>query len=517
MSASNLNTRFQEAVAAYAGETCYVEGERLWTWGQIGQLAKLAAYQISKLGLPPKTPVGLLLPNSSLFAFSFFGALMAECVPMPMNPLLKPPEQAAQLNDSGARLVLTITHFRELVEAAVGGAKVKPFIFYFDEMPMPPPAALFEEANSWASAGGLDGALGADPDSLAVLLYTSGSTGEPKGVMLSHANLLSNIDAVLPAFQIEQSDVFLSALPFFHIFGLMTCMILPLLRGLKAILIARVSPDAMLEAIQRHKVTVFILAPALYYLLATNRNAPQTDFGSVRFAVSGGSALSDELVGLVKAKTGVDVYNGYGATETSPVISVDNPFVASRRGSVGKPITGVEVQIADGEICARGANVMRGYLNKPDQTARVIDAEGWYHTRDLGYVDEDGFLFVKGRMDDLIIVAGKNVFPEDIERVLAQHPGVREAAVAGIPDKSRGQAVAAFIIAEGDTPPPVAELRAFCAARLAPNQTPREFWFVSEFPRNLMGKVQKFRLVEEKIRATETQGTQGRAENEKKE
>ena len=519
---ANLSSRFLDAARKHAEHVCIVEGERLWTWDEIARLVRLTASQIATLEPREGAAVGLLLPNSSVFAIGFFGALLARRVPMPMNPLLKPRDQAAQILDSGARLIFTISHFRDLIRktAAELGDRAKTIPVYCDEIPVPPPPALLAAAHTWAEGGGIQAACELDPGATAVLLYTSGSTGDPKGVMLSHANLLSNIDSCLTAFQITDTDSFVSALPFFHVFGLMTCMSLPILSGLKLVAVPRVSADEILDAVARHRVSVLLFVPTMYRLLLASRRLEQTDFSCIRYAVSGGSPLSPSLVDTFKQKTGVEIFNGYGATETSPVIAVNNPMTHSRFGSVGYPIPGVEVRIVDltdrdqvlpanetGEICVRGANVMNGYYNKPEATARAIDAEGWYRTGDLGRLDADGFLYVSGRVDDLIIVAGKNIHPEDVERALLQHPAVQEVAAVGLPDEMRGQMIAAFILLKPAAPPgptatpeaakapTPAELRAFCLPRLANHQIPKEFHLVREFPRNPMGKIQKFRLV----------------------
>ncbi|MEW6249596.1 MAG: AMP-binding protein, partial [Planctomycetota bacterium] len=341
---------------------------------------------------------------------------------------------------------------------------------------------------------------------VATVIYTSGTAGEPKGVCLTFDNLAQNIAACTEAAGLGQGEVFLSLLPQFHAFGLTTNTLLPLTLGATVHYLPRFTPTAVVSVIAEQRVTVFITVASMFTALAAMKDAKSEHFGSITHAVSGGEPLSMPTARRFEERFGKPICEGYGMTEASPVVTLNRPN-ARRLGSVGPPLPGVSVQAvdsegralppgADGELLVRGHCVMRGYLNRPEQTAAAVRG-GVLHTGDIGRLDADGFVYITGRAKDMLIVGGENVFPAEIESVLLEHPAVAEAAVIGVPDDLRGEVPVAFVIpAEGAAAEGNA-LRAFCRERLAGYKVPRDVRVSAELPRGPTGKVLKRALREQ--------------------
>jgi long-chain acyl-CoA synthetase len=345
------------------------------------------------------------------------------------------------------------------------------------------------------STAGLSTSNYRDP---ALYLYTSGTTGRPKGVVLTHQNLASNVDSCQKADKFDHNDSFLCLLPFFHTYAITGTILLPLLSGSKMVLVDRFQATKVLGLIQEHKISVFLAIPSMYRVLA----ATEGDFNvsSVRFPISGGEPLPVAVADAFQKRFGVPIFEGYGQTEAAPVVTLNVP-AARKLGTIGRVLPGVELQIWDeqnnvlpngetGEIMVRGQNVMQGYHHLPEETAKTI-TDGWLHTGDLGKLDADGFVTITGRKKDLIISAGENIYPREIEEVVAQHPKVREVAVIGVKDEVRGEVPKAFVIVREGMTLDDKELRSYCRENLANYKIPKHIEFVADLPRTPTGKVLK--------------------------
>jgi long-chain acyl-CoA synthetase len=460
------------------------------------QLAAAAAGLGLYLGMQTGKPnVGLLLPPSAGFAASFYGTLLSGKSVVPINYLLGDREIAHVIADSGIDTVVTIPQLAGRVQ----NADLK--VVDLTQLPQTPPFAI---APKFPSKG---------PDDIAVLLYTSGTSGLPKGVELTYGNLQSDVDASIEHANLQHRHKFLGVVPLFHAFGLTAGLLAPIQLGTTVVYISRFSAVAVQNAFKEHQISIMFGVPAMYGAIAHLKNASPDDFKSAWALLSGGDALPAALREGFKARFGVPLLEGYGLSETSPVVALNTPDV-SRPGSVGRTVPGVEVRIVDdnnnplgpgqeGEIWLKGPMVMKGYRNLPTETANVLTADGFFKTGDLGKVDADGFLYITGRKKDLIIVAGEKAVPREIEDALMRHPAVLEAAVVGKKDQSRGEVVVAFVTLKPGATATPDELREFARGQnLAQFKVPREVTIVEDLPRSPTGKVLK-RVLVEKANAAE--------------
>jgi long-chain acyl-CoA synthetase len=343
------------------------------------------------------------------------------------------------------------------------------------------------------------------PDDTAVILYTSGTTGKPKGAELTHANMARNAEVGVGLFGLTSDDVVIGALPLFHSFG-QTCSLNAVLAvGAQVSMIARFEPGAVLRAIEQHRATLFMGVPTMYSALLHDPQQADFDSSSLRECVSGGAALPvDVLHGFEKA-FGCDLLEGYGLSETSPIASFNRPD-RKRPGTIGVPAEGVEMKIVAedgsevpagqiGELAIRGHNVMKGYWRRPEETAKVLNPDGWFRTGDMARVDEDGFFSIVDRKKELIIRGGYNVYPREIEEVLYEHPAVRECAVVGIPHDHLGEEVGAAVALTEPGAVTAVELRDYVRERVAAYKYPRHVWFVDELPKGATRKILKREIV----------------------
>ncbi len=441
-------------------------------------------------GLSPGDRVGIMLPNVPYFAVIYYGVLRAGGIVVPMNVLLKQREVCFYLRDPGAKLLFAWHGFSEDAEAGAAEAGAECILVTpgeFEEL-----LGDVEPAREVADADDAD---------TAVILYTSGTTGTPKGAELSHANLKLNCEASRGLFNLGADAVTLGALPLFHSFG-QTCGLNATIAGGGTLtLIPRFDPRHALEIIQRDKVTVFEGVPTMYGAILHCPDREQFDTSSLQVCASGGSAMPVELMRGFEEAFDTKVLEGYGLSETSPVASFNHPDRERKPGSIGTPIAGVEMKVVDedgndvaqgevGEIVIKGHNVMTGYWNRPDATTETIK-DGWFHSGDLARVDEDGYFFIVDRKKDMIIRGGYNVYPREIEEVLYEHPAVREAAVVGMPHEEFGEEVGAAISLKEGSEASAAELREFVKSQVAAYKYPREIWFVDELPKGPTGKILK--------------------------
>lgn len=455
--------------------------------------------------------VGLLIPPTAGFVVAFGGARWDDRVALPLNYLLKPEEMVAIVKDAGLKILFTIEFFKPLAEAVAAQTGLK--IVYMESLKFERPG-LAVMASIAMNAANLSKHLKPlpprNPDDVAAIMYTSGTSGTPKGVMLTNRNLESNaLDSCKHA-RFTESTVFLGVLPMFHTLGLMGCVLIPLYLGSKVIFQARFSPMGVFEAIKQHGIEVLIMVPTMYAVLGSAKAARPELFQNLRIAISGGEPLPVSLIELFREKLNVNLMEGFGLTETSPIISINLPW-AHKPGSVGKLIPEVQAKTVDeegrdlpigvdgGEIWIKGPNVMKGYYNQPEKTAEVLTSDGWFKTGDIARIDEEGYLYITGRKKDMIIMAGEKVFPREIEDALRQHPAVLLAAVIGVKDPKRGETPVAFIqfkpevaqAVDGSAKPSPQELRTFVRERIAPYKTPSEIYIMEELPMTPTGKVLK--------------------------
>jgi long-chain acyl-CoA synthetase len=473
------------------------------SYEEFDDAAARVAGLLRERGLEPGDRVGIMLPNVPEFALAYYGVLRAGGVVLPMNVLLKQREVAFYLGDSDAKLILA---WHEVVRVAEQGAAqvgaeciaVEPEAF----------------RRVLSSTRPLDHVVDRAAHDTAVILYTSGTTGKPKGAQLTHSNLAINADVSKQLFALGPDDVILGALPLFHAFGQTCGLNAAVSSGASLALISRFDAARALAVVERDGVTVFEGVPTMYAALLHNPERPQFDSGTLRACVSGGAALPVELLRTFERAFGCMILEGYGLSETSPVASFNHPDRERKPGSIGTPIEGVEMRLVDdhrrmalpgdvGEIAIRGHNVMKGYWNRPDATADAIDPDGWFYSGDIARVDDDGYYFIVDRKKELIIRGGYNVYPREIEEILYEHPAVREAAVIGVPHSELGEEVGAAIALKPGSATTEAELRDFVKANVAAYKYPRHVWFVDELPKGPTGKVLK-RAIERPANADRT-------------
>jgi long-chain acyl-CoA synthetase len=434
--------------------------------------------------------VGIMLPNVPYFPVCYYGILRAGAIVVPMNVLLKKREVGYYLKDPEAKLLIAWGDFAEAAEtgAEEAGAEcllVKPGEFENVVGAADPVTEVAEMSDS----------------DTAVILYTSGTTGQPKGAELSNANLIRNAEASRGLFGLGSEAVVLGALPLFHTFGQTCGMNATLGGGGTLTLIPRFDPAEALEIIQRDEVNVFQGVPTMYGAMLHLANRDDYDVSTLKVCASGGSAMPVELMRGFEEAFGCKVLEGYGLSESSPVASFNHPDRERKPGSIGTPITGVEMKVVDddnnevgqgeiGEIVIKGHNVMNGYWNREDATAETI-VDGWLHTGDIGKVDEDGYFFIVDRKKEMIIRGGYNVYPREIEEVLYEHPDVREAAVLGIPSDEYGEEVAAAVALKDGASTSPEELRSYVKEQVAGYKYPRKVWLVDELPKGPTGKILK--------------------------
>lgn len=487
----NLATKLVETASKLPDQTALIAETARLSYGELDRLSSAFAADLITRGIEPGEPVGLMLPNVPEFAIAYYAILKAGAIVVPMNMLLKRREVAFYLRDPGARLLLASGAFIE--EARAGAADA--------------------DAECLDITDGLLGTLALDADhgqpakraaaDTAVILYTSGTTGAPKGAELTHSNLRKNVDVCVETLlEIGPDDIVLGALPLFHSFGQTCGLNSAVAAGSALALVPRFDPTTVLETIENNGITVFEGVPTMYSALLGVDGRKAYDVSTLRCCVSGGAALPVEVLRSFEAEFGCIVLEGYGLSETSPVACFNHPHSDRLPGSIGTPIAGVEMRIVGsdrravpqgeaGEIAIRGHNVMKGYLNQPEATAEAIDPDGWFYTGDIGRTDEDGRYFIVDRKKDLVIRGGYNVYPREIEEVLYEHPAVREAAVIGLPHAELGEEVAAVVAVVPNSDVTPVQLREYVRERVAAYKYPRHVWFVDDLPKGATGKILK--------------------------
>ncbi len=502
----NLAVMLREAAARDPARTAVILDQFKLSYGQLDAASNQVAAGLRAAGLMPGDRVGLMLPNVPQFPIAYYGILKAGGVVVPMSVLLRAPEVAFHMGDSEALFLVVWDDFA--AEAMRGVQGLEGVTTYVALKPgnqaLPAGAHDFSELLRGSHQFLTEATA---PEDTAVILYTSGTTGRPKGAELSHFNLFMCCQVGAERLvQIRDTDVSLAVLPLFHSFGQSNVMNFSVYAGIPFTLVPRFDPAKVLEVIQRDRVTLFAGVPTMYFGLLNHAGAAGYDTSSLRMLISGGAAMPGEVLKAFEYRFEVTILEGYGLSETSPSASFNRSREERRFLSVGKPVWGCEMAIFDehdqalpagaehvGEIVIRGHNVMKGYWRQPEATAEAMRG-GWFHSGDLGYVDGDGFFFIVDRLKELIIRGGFNVYPREVEEVLYGHPAVAAAAVIGVPDERLGEEVKAVVQLRPGEEATADQLIALCRERLAAYKCPRSVDFLDQLPMGATGKILKKEL-----------------------
>ena len=480
----DLGTRIRQNLLRSPMRVVAVDDQRSWRGGVMLLLIQHIARAIKRTTDAER--IGIMLPTSGLFPAALVAAWSAGRTAIPLNYLLSRDDLDYVAKDAGIDTIITVGPMLDFVGGVPEGTKA----LRLEEVKLGfPPLA---RGHRWKE------------DDLAVVLYTSGTSGRPKGVMLTAGNLLANVEQVREWASFTRKDVLCGVLPQFHSFGMTVLTLMPLSVGCGVVYSARFVPKRVLELIRTHRPTAMIGIPGMYNALRMQKSLCPDDVSSLRYLVSGGEPLSDDVYEGFKEKTGREITEGYGLTETAPVTNWCLPD-ENRRGTVGRALPRVQERIiaedgtvqppgGEGEVRIKGPNVMKGYLNLPEETASVFDDEGYFRTGDMGKIDEKGFLSITGRIKEMLIIGGENVFPREIEEILNRHESVKDSAVIGAPDPSRGEVALAFVELNDDATFDERALRSHCRETLAQFKVPREIRMLSALPRNATGKIVRRQL-----------------------
>lgn len=489
-----------------ADRVAIVSAGRDTTYGELREQVAHVRGGLSALGVGKGDRIALLLGNGLCFVDVYLAALGLGAVTVPLNPASPAPEIERELSTVAAKVVVIEPSVAQAwsqvnrnalasIEHVVWTEPISGVHNAADDV------VLFDDL----LAGDKLATVDVDPDDLAALIFTSGTAGAPRAAMLSHGNLLSNIEQNRSTDGIRPDDVVYGVLPLFHIFGLNVVIGLGLARGATLVLVQRFDPSTALETIRDRKVTIIPGAPPLWLAfsqLADMGGVPADSFANVRLALTGAAKMPEEAMRRLHDRFGLTLLEGYGLTEAAPVVtsSAGTDVSKVKIGSVGKVLDGMQVRLVDengddalqgdsGEIWVKGPNIFQGYLNDPEATARVLTDDGWLRTGDIAIVDDDGYLFLVDRAKDLIIVSGFNVFPAEVEEVLLDHPDVAEVGVVGVPHPHTGEAVKAFVVLRPGARAQEESLISWCNDNLARYKCPAKVVFVDELPRNVSGKL----------------------------
>lgn len=491
-----------ESAACTPDATALVVGAEETTYDALWEQTRAYAGALRARGIGPGDPVAVLIPNVADFARAYYSILALGGIVVPVHALLKAREIEYVLQDSGARLLICAAAL--LGEGAQGAAAAGVQVL---TVLAPEGSEDFPRLETEAArATPIHSYVPRRPEDTATILYTSGTTGKPKGALGTHFALMEQVNVLLTStFDIRQGDVLFGGLPLFHTFG-QTCVLNTGLRaGATVALLPQFTGDAALELIRKHNISIFFGVPTMYVKLleAVRTNPIRPD--RLRYCVSGGASLPVAVLEKFREVFGADIHEGYGLTETSPVASFNHVGTTPRPGTIGTPIWGVEIEIARpdiattiellprgelGELVVRGHNLFKGYLNRPEATAEAM-VDGWFRTGDLGTKDEDGYLRILDRKKDMIIRNGYNVYPREVEEVLSRHPEVVSAAVFGVPHEVHGQEIAAAVVPVPGSTVTAEELTEYARAQLAAYKYPRIIYLMPELPLGPSGKILK--------------------------
>ncbi|WP_409291754.1 fatty acid--CoA ligase family protein [Peribacillus sp. SCS-37] len=503
----NLSMKLHQTALASADKTAYVFMGGQMTYGELDAAISRFANGLKKLGIQKGDHIALLLGNTPHFIIGMYGALRAGAVVIPVNPIYTADEIGYILSNGDVKSVITLDLLLPMME---GLEKLIPDVSHFICCPSKQDGAEPDFASSTLNrklktitevietGEAAFHEVEVDENDTAVILYTSGTTGKPKGAMLTHKNLYSNAIDVGSYLKMNESDRVITALPMFHVFCLTVVLNAPLMMGATLLIMPKFSPKEVFSLVKEQEATVFAGVPTMYNFLYQYPEGKKEDLASLRLCISGGASLPVSLLKAFEQKFSVAVSEGYGLSEASPVTCF-NPLDRPRKpGSIGTSILNVENKVVNelgeevpagqvGELAVRGPNVMKGYYKLPEETAAALK-DGWLHTGDLARVDDEGYFYIVDRKKDMVIVGGYNVYPREVEEVLFAHPDIIEAAVIGVPDPNHGEAVHAFVV-PSDESLSAEVLTAYCSEHLAKYKVPSAFEFLEELPKNTTGKI----------------------------
>jgi long-chain acyl-CoA synthetase len=505
------------------------------TYRQVNEYADRFANALISMGVKQNDRVAVMLPNTPQFVIAFYGALKAGATVVNINPTYTAQELKDQLNDSGAETLVLLNLFCNRLDTIKSETAIKHTIVTHvcDLLPSPVKQLVrhsLQKEKDWVDVVPSDNVhlledllakhpaqppqVAVKSDDVALFQYTGGTTGLPKAAMLTHKNLVANtlqVVAFMPTLEPGKEKI-MAAIPFFHVYGMTVGMNFGIYLGAELVIVPNPRPiDNVLQVITKEHTTIFPGVPAMYIGIVNHPQVKQFDLQSIKACISGSAALPMEIQEQFGALSGGRLVEGYGLTEAAPVTHC-NPVGGQRKaGSIGVPLPDVEARLVDpesgfpvlwgsdegGELQVRGPNVMKGYWNRPEETAACLDEDGWLRTGDIAKMDEDGYFYIVDRLKDMINASGYKVLPREVEEVLFSHPAVLEAAVAGVPDAKRGETVKAFVVLKPGAHATEAEIAAYCRERLAPYKLPREIEFRDELPKTQVGKVLRRVLVEE--------------------
>jgi long-chain acyl-CoA synthetase len=513
----NLATLLENSARERPDHLAIIFNEMKFPYSAVNAAANQIANGLTAIGIQPGDKVAISCPNLPYFPLVYYGILKAGAVVVPLNVLLKPREIAYHLQDSDAKAYFCFEGTDQLPMGQMGYAGFQEtescqHFFLMTANPAGPSPIdgvktlgtfMYNQPPTFAT-------VQTQADDTAVILYTSGTTGQPKGAELSHMNMIMNARLSDNMYEQIQDDVHLVVLPLFHSFGQTVQMNAGFYNGHTLSLLPRFDPDAVLGIMQRDNVTVFAGVPTMYWALLNHPGADKYDLGKIasnlRLCASGGAAMPVEVMKAFEEKFNVTILEGYGLSETSPVASFNRADRVRKPGSIGLPVWGVDLKIFDeldsevapgelGEIVIRGHNVMKGYYKRPQAT---VDAfrKGWFHTGDIGRIDEDGYIYIVDRVKDMVIRGGFNVYPREVEEVLMSHPAISLAAVIGVPNEKLGEEVKAFVVLKEGAELTEQELIVWSKENMADYKYPRMVEFRDTLPMNATGKILKIELRE---------------------
>lgn len=542
LSQGSMVDMFDDAVKKYGNRTCLSFMGKKYTYKEVGDMVDKMARGLQNQGVDKGTKVGICLPNTPFYVVSFFGALKAGATVVNFNPLYAEKEIKHQIEDSGCEVMisLNVKQIHPKIEKMLTQTPTLKKIVacdLADALPLhkkvlymgingiqrafgknsavkPKASSKIIPLKKLMANNGKPRAAAIDPaNDVAVLQYTGGTTGTPKGAMLTHRNLVSNTDQVSHWFNNREDgkEKMLAVLPFFHVFAMTGQMSFSLRNGIELAMLPRFDVAETMKVIHKEKPTIFFGVPTIYKAIADHPKRAQHDLSSLKVCISGGAALPEKIKNDFEKKVGVPLCEGYGLSECSPVAAVTPIAGAVRKAnSIGLPVPGTEIRIIDpefpdrdvpvnvtGEICLRGPQVMKGYWQNPTETSKVIDRQGFLHTGDVGYMDGDGYTFIVNRIKDIIIASGYNVYPKKVEEAIMEHPAVSEVIVGGVKDDYRGETVKAWIVLKDQHKLSQADLKEFLKDRISPIEMPKMVEFRDSLPKTLIGKPDKKVLLAE--------------------
>ncbi len=525
---------FEDSVKKNGDKPCLSFMGKQLTFKEVDELSTKFAKSLQDQGIGKGNRVGLCLPNTPFYVIAYYGILKSGAAVVNFNPLYAEQEMKHQINDAQCDIMVSINvkQVQPKVDKMLDGSTCLKKIIVADLADALPSVKGF----AYRAINGVKGLFGKSdtvkvkndkqhipfskmlkskgalkpvdiqPEDLAVLQYTGGTTGIPKAAMLSHANLSANVNQAELWFSNgskygAKQDKMLAVLPFFHVFSMTVQMNLSIHLGAELVMLPKFDAETTLKTIDQEKPTMFAGVPTLYKALLDHKNCAKYDLSSLKVCLSGGASLPETTAQAWKARVGMELTEGYGLSETSPIVTANPVHGQKKINSIGMPLPKTEVRIVnlefpdqecpikvEGEICLRGPQVMKGYWNRPDETAKVMDKDGFFHTGDVGYMDDDGYIFIVDRIKDMINASGLKVFPRKVEEAILQHPNVSEVIVAGVKDEYRGENVKAYIVFKPGQQVPQADMTKFLKDKLAPYEMPKLFEYRDSLPKTMIGK-----------------------------